>query len=176
MNDKTQVNSTLNSTVINPTANSTIINSSLSGNSTVINAELSSNSLQSGVVLPGGYAIKKRLEVTSGEADLFICENAGTEYIAKMYRRPMAVKSEVIAALSEVDSPYVAKLFYSDLYNGLPFEILPYYKNGSLQGKTFSFEELKCRIIPEINEGLVALHDVGMHFSLFDFISFINCL
>ena len=59
MNDKTQVNSTLNSTVINPTANSTIINSSLSGNSTVINAELSSNSLQSGVVLPGGYAIKK---------------------------------------------------------------------------------------------------------------------
>lgn len=162
MNDKTQVNSTLNSTVINPTANSTIINSSLSGNSTVINAELSSNSLQSGVVLPGGYAIKKRLEVTSGEADLFICENTGTEYIAKMYRRPMAVKSEVIAALSEVDSPYVAKLFYSDLYNGLPFEILPYYKNGSLQGKTFSFEELKSRIIPEINEGLVALHDVGI--------------
>lgn len=153
MNDKTQINSTLNSTMIN---------SMVSGNSTVINTEFSSNNIQGGVVLPGGYTIKNRMDVNSGEADLFLCEKSGVEYVAKMYRRPMAVKSEVIAALSEVDSPYIAKLYYSDLYNGLPFEILPYYKNGSLQGKTFSFEELKNRIIPEINEGLVALHDAGI--------------
>ena len=40
----------------------------------------------------------------------------------------------------------------------LPFEVLPYYKNGSLQGRKFSLDELKKTIIPCINEALHVLH------------------
>lgn len=36
--------------------------------------------------------------------------------------------------------------------------MLPYYKNGSLLGKKFSFDELKKTIIPCINEALRVLH------------------
>jgi serine/threonine protein kinase len=41
-------------------------------------------------------------------------------------------------------------------------EVLHYYKNGSLQGKTFSYDELFQMIIPNINEGLGTLHQAGI--------------
>jgi serine/threonine protein kinase len=64
--------------------------------------------------------------------------------------------------LKKIDSPHVAKLFESDTYNGLPFEILPYFKSGSLQGKTFTSDHIKRHIIPSINEGLHVLHKNGI--------------
>ncbi len=78
--------------------------------------------------------------------------------MAKVYRRQRAVKPEVITTLKAIASPYVAALFDTGVYNELPFEILPYYKNGSLQGKTFTLEELKSTVIPCINEALRVLH------------------
>lgn len=155
MSDETRLNPALNS--------ATEINPALSGSPTSINPALSAASaIQGGTVLPGGYVIKERLTAPAGEADIFICEKDGEEYAAKIYRRPIAVKSEVITALKEVQCPYIAPLYRSDVFGGLPYEILPYYRNGSLQGRQFSFEELKTKIIPEINEALAALHDVGI--------------
>ncbi len=149
-------------TRINPALDNSSIDNR-SGGATVINPSLSAASFAGeGTVLPGGYVIKRRLNTSTGEADIFICERGGEEFAAKLYRRRTAVKSEVIAALKEVRSPYIAPLFYSDVYRGMPFEILPYYRNGSLQGKRFTFEELKTKIIPEINEALAALHDAGI--------------
>ena len=46
--------------------------------------------------------------------------------------------------------------------DGYPYEILPYYKNGSLQGKKFLYQQLKSKIIPALNEGLKVLHDNGI--------------
>lgn len=151
-------------TRINPAvSNATEINPALSGSQTTVNPALSAAAVISpGTELPGGYVIKQRLSAPAGEADIYICERDGEEFAAKLYRRPIAVKSEVIAALQEVRCPYVAPLYQSDVFRGLPYEILPYYRNGSLQGRRFSFEELKDRIIPEINEALAALHDVGI--------------
>lgn len=151
-------------TRINPAvSNATEINPALSGSQTTVNPALSAAAVISpGTELPGGYVIKQRLSAPAGEADIYICERDGEEFAAKLYRRPIAVKSEVIAALQEVRCPYVALLYQSDVFRGLPYEILPYYRNGSLQGRRFSFEELKDRIIPEINEALAALHDVGI--------------
>ncbi|MFR0870587.1 MAG: hypothetical protein ACLSG5_04030 [Oscillospiraceae bacterium] len=40
-------------------------------------------------------------------------------------------------------------------------QVLPYYRRGSLRGRRFGIDELKSRIIPEINEALGALHDAG---------------
>ena len=148
-----------NTTQLNPNVNSTVINSEV-GQATAINPSLGTFSakLVAGTVLAGKYEIVEPLSASTGEADLYVCKYNGLEYVAKIYRRQRAVKPEVITVLKSIDSPYVAKLFDTGIYNDRPFEVLPYYKNGSLQGKKFTFDELKKTIIPCINEALRVLH------------------
>jgi len=149
-----------NQTVINPNVNATVINSEL-GQATAINPNLTgstSKKLASGAILGGKYQIVEPLSVATGEADLYVCKYNEKEYVAKVYRRQRAVKPEVISVLKSISSPYVASLFDTGEYNGLPFEVLPYYRNGSLQGRKFSLDELKKTIIPCINEALHVLH------------------
>lgn len=148
-----------NTTQLNPNVNSTVINSEV-GQETAINPNIVTvtANLSAGTVLAGKYEIVEPLSASTGEADLYVCKYNGAEYIAKVYRRQRAVKPEVITVLKSIDSPYVAKLFDTGIYNDRPFEVLPYYKNGSLLGKKFSFDELKKTIIPCINEALRVLH------------------
>lgn len=155
-----------NETKINPINNSgkTEVNSSLqSNNATVINTEIiNTSTISAGTVLCEKYIIESKLDILTGEADLYICNYNGAKYIAKIYRRKFAVKPEVTNILMQIDSPYVARLYETGTINDMPFEILPYYKNGSIQGKKFSLDELKKYIIPCINEGLKALHEKGI--------------
>lgn len=154
MNDKTSINPI--------TGNATVINPASAGSATVVNSAVQAQAAEPGAELPGGYVLKRRLESPAGEADIFVCERDGAEFAAKLYRRPIAVKSEVVAALQEIRCPYIAPLYCSGTFRGMPFEILPYYRSGSLRGRRFSFEELRTRLIPEINEALAALHDAGI--------------
>ncbi len=152
-----------NETMINPINNTgaTEINSSLQqNNATVINNEITNTSnINAGTLLCDKYTIESKLDILTGEADLYICDCGGEKFIAKIYRRKFAVKPEVTNILKQIDSPYVAKLYETGTINGMPFEILPYYKNGSIQGKKFTLDELKKYVIPCINEGLRALHE-----------------
>lgn len=153
--------------------NRTVINPSLQQSApTAINVDVVAeynrqNGIQDallgeGTVICDKYVVESRLEVSSGEADLYLCAFDGKKYVAKLYRRKFAVKESVVEALLKIDSPYVAKLYETGLHNGYPVEIIPYYENGSLQGKLFSEAELIETIIPNINEGLKALHSVGV--------------
>lgn len=155
MSKSTEINDVLKN-------NSTQINEQLSGNETIINAEVTKNELTEGELLCGKYKIEKRLDVASGEADLYVCTYNGKKYIAKIYRRKFAIKEEVIKLLKQIDSKNVAKLYDNGVFNEYPFEILPYYEKGSLQGTKHSLSELKKYIIPSINEGLNALHKHGI--------------
>lgn len=150
-----------NRTVINPSVNATVVNSQL-GQATAINPNLSgvtSTRIAVGTILGGKYQIVEPLSVATGEADLYVCKYQDKEYVAKVYRRQRAIKPEVISVLKAINSPYVASLFDTGEHNGLPYEVLPYYKNGSLQGKMFSMDELRQTIIPCINEALRVLHE-----------------
>ena len=156
--------------------NSTVINPAIQQSAaTVINAEVveeynrqnniesDSNTLVSeGTVICDRYRVISQLEVSSGEADLFLCSDGLSQYVAKIYKRKIAIKSEVIDALLKIDSPYVARLYQIGDFNGYLVEILPYYEKGSLQGKTFTEDELVRKIIPNINEGLHAIHEAGI--------------
>lgn len=148
-----------NRTEINLNVNATVINSEM-GQATAINPNIvgTSTKIAAGTIIAGKYEIVEPLSVSTGEADLYICKYAEKEYVAKVYRRKRAVKPEVVSVLKSIDSPYVASLFDTGVYNDLPFEILPYYKNGSLQGRKFAMDELKKTIIPCINEALNVLH------------------
>ena len=152
-----------NETMINPinNSNSTVINPDLQpSNATVINTEISNlSNIAEGTTLCDKYTVVSKLDINTGEADLYVCDYNSEKFIAKIYRRKFAVKPEVTNILKEIDSPYIAKLYETGTINGMPFEILPYYKNGSIQGRKFTFEELKNNIIPCINAGLKELHD-----------------
>ena len=156
-----------NKTVINPAVANTP--------ATVINNEVvaeynrqnqidieSTTMLSAGTVVCDRYKIQNQLEVSSGEADLYLCSDGRQQFVAKIYKRKFAVKQEVSEALRRIDSPYVAKLYETGTHNGYPVEILPFYERGSLQGHTFSEDEIVRMIIPCINEGLHALHTAGI--------------
>ncbi len=114
--------------------------------------------LSAGTILLGKYLIENILNQGSGEANLYICSYRKKQYVAKIYRRSGAIKEKVIEALQTVNSPYVAKIYDTGLYEGSPFEIIPYYKYGSLEGRIFDYNTLENTIIPELNSGLHALH------------------
>lgn len=154
MENKTQLNRYLNATVLNvqSTGASTILNSQVAGLGTNLVGE----------VLDGKYTMQSQMNVSTGEADLYICTDGEESYVAKVYRRKVAIKEDVTEKLKSIDSPYVAKVYSTGEVNGYPYEILPYYKNGSLEGKKFSYEQLKTAIIPALNEGLRVLHDNGI--------------
>ncbi|MBE5837971.1 protein kinase domain-containing protein [Butyrivibrio sp.] len=150
----------INSSVID---NRTSINRLADNNGTQINSAIeNANVIASGVMLCGEYCVKSKLDTQTGEADLFLCEKDGEHYVAKVYRRKVAVKAEIINKLIKMDSPYVSRVFATGDFNGYPVEILPYYKYGSLQNKKFSYMELKKHIIPSLNEGLNVLHSAGI--------------
>lgn len=156
--------------------NSTVINPAIQPSSaTIINAEIvdeynrqntiepeSSESVSEGTIVCDKYRVIHQLEVSSGEADLFLCSDGSSQYVAKIYKRKFAIKQEVIDALLRIDSPYVARLYQTGTFNDYPVEILPFYEKGSLQGKTFTEDDLVRRIIPNINEGLRAIHEAGI--------------
>ncbi len=170
MADQTVINPVLQggaSTTINPNlqdSSSTVINNEIIDQYNQQNGvELDDDQpINEGVEICGKYKVIRQLEVSSGEADLYLCSYNNSEYVAKVYKRKVAIKQEVIDKLMTIDSPYVARLYETGVYNGYPVEILPYYENGSLQGKKFSQDELLKRIIPNINEGLKAIHDAGI--------------
>lgn len=155
------------STVINPAVQnvaSTVINSEVVEEYNRQNdIDIRENSLiMEGTILCDKYKVLNQLEVSSGEADLYLCTDGASQYVAKVYKRKFAIKKEVMDALLTIDSPYVAEIYVSGSYNGSPVEILPYYEKGSLQGKTFSEDFIVNHLIPNINEGLHALHKAGI--------------
>lgn len=93
---------------------------------------------------------------------MYLCNYQEKSYVAKIYRRDVAIKSEVMQALKEIQSPYVAHMIDTGMVDGKTVEILPYYENGSLQGKRLSYQELRETVIPCINEALRELHKIGV--------------
>ena len=153
----------INREIVN--GNATVINSSLqqSGSETVINPiAAGTTGIVTGQVLCEKYSVVKKMDIVTGEADLYITEYEGTQYVAKVYRRKVAIKPEISRKLMNIKSKYVASIYETGEIDGYPIEIIPYYKNGSLQGRKYTFEQLKNDIIPSLNEGLKVLHDNGI--------------
>jgi serine/threonine protein kinase len=159
LNDTKQPKTAINSpqTAVNPIFmdkdNRTAINTTFAFSSADIPAD---------TCLLDKYRILEPLSTASGEADLYLCEYNESYYVAKVYRRDVAIKPEVIDAIKNFSSPYIAQLFDTGTYNEKTFEIIPYYEKGSLQGKTFSFEQLREMVVPCINEALRQLHKNGV--------------
>ncbi len=154
MDDRTQLNRNINATMLN----SQIAKDSATDDGQMFEREIN----VPGEIFDEKYVVKSKMDVSTGEADLYICSDGVSEFVVKIYRRKMAVKEEITEVLKAIDSPYVAKVFATGERNGFHYEIIPYYENGSLEGKKFSYEQLKSTIIPALNEGLKVLHEKGI--------------
>ena len=168
MDNKTQINPNIN--------NATVVNLQI-GQATSINPSLTSDSagIANGTLLGEKYQIIEPLNATTGEADLYLCEYDSVKYVAKVYRRQKAIKPETIRVLKSINSPYVARLYDTGTYKGKPYEIIPYYKNGSLQGKTFTLDGLKKTVIPcikfhkDLKPSNIMLRDFQKGVAIIDF-------
>ena len=163
LNGATQINSQLSTGSAATTLNTSLThehNNDDEQNATTINQALFhyGADIPLGTVLLDKYKVEQILSTGTGEAVLYLCSYQGRKYVAKVYQRASAIKPGVMEALKKLDSPYVAKLYDSGTWLGMPFEIIPYYQNGSLQGRTYSFDELRNSIIPNLNEALHVLH------------------
>lgn len=161
LNEATQINSQLSEAAAATAINTLCNHENKNGqNATTVNQAVLhyGADIPLGTVLLDKYKVEQILSTGTGEAILYLCSYQGQKYVAKVYQRPSAIKPGVMDALKKINSPYVAKLYDSGTWQGLPFEIIPYYQNGSLQGKKYSFDELRNSIIPNLNEALHVLH------------------
>lgn len=152
----------------------TEINNSLVEESTSINSALNTDetamtalnrdvhgviqSIDKGTVLLDKYIVEEPLKTNTGEARLYICSYQGDRYVAKIYRRVAAIKDNVLHVLKSLDALNIARVYDTGEWNGFPVEIIPYYAEGSLENRKFSYEQLRDLIIPALNEGLHVLH------------------
>lgn len=150
----TQINS-------NTLINSEIVHNEKHGSETIINDTVISTQNEPSTFIDGKYTVIQKLN-SSGEADIYLCEYNGEKCVAKVYRRSGAIKESVIERLQNINSPYIVHSLYTGIEQGHFLEILPYFKNGSISGKKYSLSELMSSIIPQVNEALKTLHDVGV--------------
>ena len=159
MDNEAQINSEITD------GNATVINSSLqqNGSVTVINPVVEGAlGIVTGQILCEKYSVVKKMDIVTGEADLYLTKYDNKQYVAKIYRRKVAIKPEIAQKLMNIKSKYVAAIYETGELNNYPIEIIPYYRYGSLQGRKFTYEQLKKDIIPSLNEGLKVLHDNGI--------------
>ena len=119
----------------------------------------------------GDFQVEKRLNLPSGEADIYLCSGLGSffgkSFILKYYRRENAVKIPVLKKLQVIRNPCVAPLAGYGEYQGHQYAVLPYYKFPALSealkaGTRFSEEELRQFVIPSVISALKAVHDAGI--------------
>ena len=121
-----------------------------------------------GALLENSFVAGQRLDISSGEADIYECtSSSGERLILKYYRRTDAIKESVLDKLREMKSPYVPPVYAAGVYQGHQYVIMPRYQKRSLAdelaaGKRFTFKELKTRIIPSVNEALKVIHEAGI--------------
>ncbi len=118
--------------------------------------------LKPGMALKNGVVILRKLDVASGEADLYLCEYQGRQLVLKHYRSVQSLKKEVIQTIKSIRSECVATVYSVGTLLGRSYEIDAYYPLGSLDGKKVPAETLRRKIIPQLNEGLHTLHTKGL--------------
>lgn len=74
----------LNSDVAN--ANATVLNTAVNSNATVLNTDIvSSVEIQKGTVLCDDYIVNGKLDIPTGEADLYLCTKKRQTYALHLF-------------------------------------------------------------------------------------------
>lgn len=148
--------------------NSTQIMGKFSGRATVI---MPNSNMQAVALSPAlsvgsnidGYEIQSVIAENTGEATLLMAKNNEKLFVLKIYHQNKRPKPELLEAIKNLKCLYTISYLESGEYEDRFYEVLPYFKNGDLANSLpISIKELEEIVIPCINEGLFALHSVGI--------------
>lgn len=110
-----------------------------------------------------GYRITDTLSENNGEAAIFLCDKGGEVYVAKVYHQNKRPKQETLEIIRNLTSPYIVPILEDGYFQNRFYEIQPYYQNKDLhQSGELDVSFLLEVVIPNINEGLYALHSKGI--------------
>lgn len=118
--------------------------------------------LKPGIILLNQFEVQSQLELSSTDTSTFLCKKGDRLYTARVYPYRAVFRESARSSLQKIEHPCIARLEATGNFQAYPVEVYPFFECGSLLGKTFSEETLVRCIIPDINEGLHALHLVGV--------------
>lgn len=122
-----------------------------------------------GAELPSGFRVRERLNRITGETDVYSCAKGFgmAEYTLRYYHRRNAVDERALSRLAENRHPGIVPVPDFGVFREHQYVILPNYRKKSLadalrEGRRFTLQDLKRRIIPAVNEALSHIHALGM--------------
>jgi len=134
---------------------------------------ISISNLPAGTCITDEIVITERLNTAmqGGESIMYKCKlgDAKEDYVIKLFLRQIddaefEAKEHLIEVLNGVQ--FVAPVLRYGRYGGNYYEVIPYYKNGSLADRlkkgTMSESEIRKDILPKLNAALHAVHQAGV--------------
>lgn len=106
----------------------------------------------------GDYMIMEPISTAGRESVVYKAVKAAQDYALKLYKRDLELSEAKMKALMQIQCPYVAKLCDYGTYQGRPYEVYRYYKNGTIEGKGKVEGERLKHYINQLNEALHSLH------------------
>lgn len=115
------------------------------------------------------YRIKSKMDTTSNESELYICEKDNKEYVLKyyLYNKP---KIEICEILKTINNPHIISLYDYGEYKKHFFTVIEYAAGGALnkrnENKKFAYlpiEENKAlQLVKDMAKALNELHKAGI--------------
>lgn len=125
----------------------------------------SANWLNGEPLLLGGsyYTVCERLNA-SGQAVLYLCEDTeGNEFVLKLFYENIDYSDEKASRYYLLPRhPHILPLLSYGVVDGRHYELTPYMKNGSLEGKLLTSAELGGAFINDMEKALRYLHGAGI--------------
>jgi serine/threonine protein kinase len=109
--------------------------------------------LQIGEVLEG-WEITGRMEVSSGEAEVYYAKKDDKEGIVKYYRRITNLKTDILKKIQGLNHENIVNLYQFGLYKGHLFEIMEYAVGGGLDSRN---EDDSYKYLPLSEEELIGV-------------------
>lgn len=113
-------------------------------------------------VLGGRYVVNGAFPRRSRLSETYLCTWRQRPYVAKVYEEGSGFDKTAANLLTQVNSPYVVRVLKAGRFEGHPYQVSPYFRNGSLEGWTFDADTIAAQIVPQLNRGLNALHAKGI--------------
>ena len=116
------------------------------------------NALLAAGTMIGEYMVMEPISTKGRESDVYKAIKAQDEYALKLYKRDLTLSEPKMKALMQIQCPYIAKLCDYGTYEGRPYEVYRYYKNGTIENKGKIEGERLKHYINQLNEALHSLH------------------
>lgn len=113
-------------------------------------------------VFGGRYVVNGAFPRRSRTSETYLCTWRSRPYVAKVYKEGTGFDKDASNLLMQLKSPYLARVLKAGRWEDHPYEVGPYYRNGSLEGRTFDADTICREIVPQLNRGLNALHGKGI--------------